>query len=201
MALADANVTEPASLLDDAENAIVCVNRLINGCAQETNELGSKVKSIALKTIDVLFSIPTQKDTDKQRRKVIKEYSTVLCDYSKSMNQTLSSLNRSWMELDQALGFYLMSAGHDMDTNPKEIGHLIDAMTDARNNIPDAKYVTSYLSTSIKDSAGGLTGLEDAIAESGRTLERLTGELNLGDAVLQRQIILAERLQQMLSQE
>lgn len=200
MDITDAKQSDSASLLRTANDAVNGANSQIQYCAKAVREFGSDVRGIAEETVDVLFSFPSQVDIDSRVQEVVEQYSYILCGFSSRMNDVLSKLNRTWMEVDQALGFYFLAAGRDEDTNPDELRQLIALLTQVREQTPGARNEVKSLSSAIKTSAGGLKDLDSAIVESTDTLARLNGELDLGSAVITRQIILAERLHDLLSQ-
>ena len=199
MDITDAKQSNSASLLRVANDTVSGANSQIQYCAKAVRELGTEVRYIAEETVEVLFSIPSQVDIETRMREVLKQYSSVLCGFSARMDDVLTKLNRAWMDVDQALGFYLVSKGRDEDANPEELRQLIDLLTQVREQTPGTRKEIKNLSSAIKSSAGGLDGLEEAIAESTDTLERLNGELDLGSAVITRHIILAERLHDLLN--
>ena len=200
MDVTNARLSDSTSLLNDANEAVNDANSQIQFCAKAVRELGTEVRSVAEETVEVLFSVPSQADIETRMQDVIEQYSSILCGFSTRMKAVLTKLNRAWMEVDQALGFYLLSKGRDADANPEELRQLIDLLTRVREQTPDARTEVKILSSAIRTSAGGLSDLEDAIAKSTDTLERLNGELDLGSAVITRQIILAERLHDLLTQ-
>ena len=195
----DSNVSDTTSLLEDAEIAVHAANERIEYFAGVIRKLGKDVKAIALTTIDVLLSFPSQADIESRKKDVVEQYSDILCDFSQGIHEPLATLNRRWNDVDQALGFYLLSSGRAADADPKALCQLIDAMKSAREQIPAATTEIANLSSGIKGSAGGLDGLDDAILESRQILTRLSGELELADAVLTRQIQLAERLYELIT--
>lgn len=194
MRVPDAKLPDTASLLKFAENAVNSANSQITACSTAIRVLSSSVRAIALDTIEVLLSSSAQADIDRRKSEVVKQYSTVLYTFSQNIDDPIVALNKAWMALDQDLGFYLLSAGRETDTDPEEIRQLINVMINARKEIPETVTLISNIKDVIKASAGGLTGLEEAINESSCMLDRLSGELDLGDAVLQRQILLSSRL-------
>ena len=195
----DSNISDTTSLLEVAEIAVHAANGRIEYFARVIRELGMDVRAIALKTIDVLLSFPSQADIESRKKDVVEQYSNILCDFSQRIHEPLATLNRSWKDVDQALGFYLLSRGRAADTDPKDVRQLIDAMKSAREQIPAATTEIANLSSGIKGSAGGLDGLDDAIIESRQILKMLSSELELAGAVLTRQIQLAERLYELIT--
>ena len=191
---------DDANLQADAENAVQSANGLISSCAALIRQLGTDVRAIAMETIDVLLASPSDVDIGRRKAEVTKQYSSLLLEFSNAMDAKVKLLNWSWTDVDQSMGFYLIDKGGKDNTDPAELRQLTDAMSNARKEIPDTAASISNLTVAIRSSAGGLTGLEEPIVKSTRTLERLNGELDVGDAVLRRQIILAGRLFDTLSQ-
>lgn len=198
--MSESNIQRPAmtNLLATAEQAMESANNQIASCTEAIRVLGPKVRAIAMKTIDMLLSYPTQDDIDRRKVEVVKQYSTLLYDFTNNMEGPLEKLNLSWMTVEQAMGFYLLSSGRDSDADPQDLRKLIDGMIDAQQQVPLAKSDISNLSAAIKGSAGGLHGLEDSIESATCTLQKLSEELDHGYAVFNRQIILAERLHELL---
>lgn len=200
MSLHDAHMSDSPDLLQVAEDAINNANLQIQYFATSVSNLGSNVRAIALKTIDVLLSSPSQVDVDRRKVEVVDQYSTVLNDFSKEIREPLANLNRSWMDVDQALGFYLVSTGREASVNQADLHELIETMTVTRQQIPDTIKEISNLIAAIRASAGGLEGLNPSIEGATELLEKLNGELDLADSVILRQVILAKRLHSLLSQ-
>ncbi len=198
MSIQDKHHPDLQYLLDVAESAVGDANNQIEYFTHEVRSLGKQVRSIALKTIDVLLSFPSQADIDLRKKEVVDQYSTVLHSFSEYVDEPLTSLNRSWMAVDQSLGFYLLSSGRDSDVNPSDVRQLIKAMIDAKVKIPGTADEIRNLMAAIRSSAGGLDGLDEAISGAIATLEKLVGELELAEAVLDRQITLAQRLHDLL---
>lgn len=186
------------NLLATAEQALESANNQIASCTDAIRILGPKVREIAMKTIDVLLSYSTQNDIDRRKVEVVDQYSSLLYGFTKNMEGPLEKLNLSWMTVEQAMGFYLLSSGRNSDANPNELRQLIDAMIDAQQQVPMAKSDIANLSAAIRGSAGGLNGLEDSIESATYTLQKLSEELDHGYAVFNRQIVLAERLHELL---
>ena len=190
----DSLIPPTTSLLESAKRALESANAQIRYCTNEINELGPKVRAIAMKTIDVLLSYPSQSDIDRRKEEVVEQYSVLLVNFASNMESPLKELNSSWMAVEQSMGFYLLSSGRRSDSEPKDIRRLIQAMTKAQKQVPPAKSDIANLADAIKGSAGGLHGLEDPINSVASTLERLSEELEHGYAIYGRQIELAERL-------
>lgn len=200
MKLQDAHFPDTPDLLQVAEDAIENANGQIQYFTESIRGLGSRVRAIALKTIDLLLSSPSQADVGRRKDEVVDQYSSVLNDFSTEMREPLANLNRSWMEVDQALGFYLVSTGRESTVNPSDLLALIETMTATRVRIPETIAEISNLIAAIRASAGGLEGLDLSIRNATEILEKLNGELDLADSVILRQVILAERLYGLLSQ-
>lgn len=198
MDIVDLNIADPVSLHQIAVEAIETSGNQIAACRAATREFGKNSQAIALKTLDVLFSGPKEPDIDEQKRDVIGQFAQVLRDFSTSFFDNVAELNLSWMEVDQAVAFYLLAKGREINPDVEDIRALKDAMQTLRGGIPDTRRELANLSVAIQGSAGGLDGLEDDIHVAIEMLSRLSGELDHGGAVLQRQIILAERLIDMI---
>ena len=194
MTLPDTKTPDAENLLGNAINAIQSANGLIYSCSSTIRQLGVDVRSIAMKSIDVLLSSPSEVDIGQRKREVVEQYSTLLTDFSEGMDSRVSLLNWSWMDVDQSMGLYLLDLGRNKDVDPSDVRQLANAMTDSRKVIPETIETIANLAAAIRSSAGGLPGLEESIHSATLTLERLSGELDLGDAVLKRQIVLAGRL-------
>ena len=194
MTISDAKIPDIDSIQTDAANAVNSANGLIEFCANAIRQLSSEVRSIAIETIDVLLSSPSEVDIELRKTKVVEQYSSLLLEFSKTMDAKVTLLNWSWMDVDQSMGLYLVSIGRSDDVDPQVIRQIIDTLSDSRKGIPDTTETISNLTAAIKSSAGGLPGLEKPIAMAVDTLDRLNGELDLGDAVIKRQIILGGRL-------
>lgn len=199
MSVQDAHFPDTPDLLSVAENAIQSANSRIQYFSSAIRNLGLDVRSIAETTFDLLLSYPTQDDIEQRKLEVVEKYSTLLFGFSDEIHEPLASLNRSWMEIDQSLGFYLLSTGRETSVNMADIRELIESLTETREHIPPTIAEVSNLIGAIRASAGGLEGLDTAIKDSTETLEKLNGELDLADSVILRQIILAERLHTLLS--
>lgn len=200
MGLPDTIPSDTASLLDLAEQALQSANCQREFFTDHIKELGRNARSIATETLDVLFAHRTQAEIELRRREVVSQYSSILLAFSSGMEEPLALLNRAWMDIDQSLGFYLLAAGRESEVDPESVVNLINEMSKVKDQFPDAKTAASNLSNAIQGSAGGLVGLEEPIALSSRTLERLEGEFDLGEAVLSRQIILASHLHNLLTE-
>ncbi len=199
MAVKESRLPDTASLQEVAGKAVQNADKQIEYCAQAAREFGKRAQSAASDALDRLFSLPSQNDDERRRREVVEQFATVLRDFSNHMADPIVKLNRSWMDVDQGLGFYLLSAGREPTFDATEIRSLIKSMTDTRNKIPGSKLEASNLADAIRTSAVGFESLDETRAASTRTLEQLFGELDLGQAVLTRQIILSERLCEMLA--
>ena len=196
MTLPDTKIPSSENLLGDAVNAIQSANGLIDSSANAIRQLGTDVRSVAMESIDVLLSSPSEVDIERRKREVIEQYSALLLKFSKVMDTQVSLLNWSWMDVDQSMGLYLLNLSRNEEADPSDIRRLTDAMSDSRMVIPETTVSIANLAVAIKSSAGGLPGLEEPISLATLTLDRLNGELDLGDAVLKRQIIMAGRLLQ-----
>ncbi len=194
MSSTDLQMPDAASLLVAAENAVEHANNQIEYCIESIDQFRESVRHHAIETIDVLLSSPLENSNEPAKDEVVDEFKSTLLGFSETMNRILNIVNVSWMEVDQSLGFYLIYRGREEDTDPSEIRDLTNVMSDSRHKIPETLEVISNLSMVIKGFAFGLTELEDVSAKAVRTLERINGELDLADAVLKRQIILAGRL-------
>ena len=199
VSMQDVQLPKSPELLLVAENAIASANQEIQYFTSEIRLLGSNVRSIAMTTIDLLLTNPSSQDFGKRKREVRDQYSKILIKFSDELRERVARVNRCWMTVDQALGFYLISTGQNSDVRVSDLSTLIDTMIRTRQQIPSTVEEISNLISAIKASAGGLHGLEDAIGEATKILERLNGELDLADSVIQRQIILAKRLHEVLS--
>lgn len=200
MSTMDTQLPDTSSPLQVAENSLSSASDQIQYFTGAIRDLGSRVRSIADETFDLLLSYTSKNDIERRKREVVNQYSTVLNEFASDLNKPLSQLNRAWMTVDQSLGFYFVATGPDSSVDLSELLDLIDAMNSARRPIPDAIGETSNLITAIRSSAGGLEGLDAAIERATNILEKVSGELDLADAVIQRQIILAERLYELLSE-
>ena len=116
------------------------------------------------------------------------------------MDKTTLALNRSWMNVDQGMGFYLLAHGRESDPNPAAVRSLVEALTDLKSRIPNARLEIANLSAAIQGSTGGLDGLEEAVAQAQHSLDSLDGQLDHAAALLTRQIVLAERLYDLITQ-
>lgn len=199
VSMQDVKLPESPELLRIAENAIASANQEIQYFTSEVRQLRSSVRSIAMTTIDLLLSNPSSQDVGKRKREVVDQYSRILMEFSNEVRERVARVNRCWMTVDQALGFYLISTGQDTGVRVSDLSTLIDTMIKTRQQIPGTVEEISNLISAIKASAGGLHGLEDAIGDATKILERLNGELDLADSVIQRQIILAKRLHEVLA--
>ena len=194
----DVNIDDTESLLEATREAITVCSARISSCMEATRKLGADSRSIAHKTLEVLFSHPNQADIDNRRGEVVAQYGRVLNHYASTIYENIAALNLSWMNIDQGMGFLLLGMGRESDSDTAEVQRLIEAMKRLLNDIPAAREEIAYLASAIRGSAGGLDGLADDIAKSVDMLERLSGELDHGAAVLTRQIILAQRLVELL---
>ena len=194
----DTRVTPANSRLEIAEITLQSANMQIELCTQAISNFGPKVRSIAMQTIDVLLSNPTQSDIDRRKREVVEQYSKLLVDFSRNMENPIKKLNSSWMTVEQNMGFFLLSSGRNVATEPVEIRRLIDAMTGVQQKVPLAKLEIANLSDAVKGSAGGLHELEDSIEVATTTLDKLSDELSHGYAIFGRQIALAEQLYELV---
>lgn len=199
MDIINLNVDDTESLLKATQEAIKSSRIHISLCMDATRKFGSDSRTVALKSLEVLFSAPGAPDIDKQKCDVIAQYSQVLRGYSSTIYESIAALNQSWMNIDQGMGFLLLGKGRETDSDPGDIQALIHDMKHLRDDIPAARAEIANLSVAIQGSAGGLDGLEDDIAQSVEMLDRLSGELDHGAAVLARQIILAQRLVELIA--
>ena len=194
MSSTDLQLPDAASLLVAAENAVEHAKVQIEYCANSIDRFREGVRHCATETIDVSLSTPSENIREPAKDQVVVQFESTLLGFSETMNRILNALNVSWMDVDQALGFYLISRGREKATEPSEIRDLTKVMSDSRNKIPETMEVISNLSRVINGIACGFPEIEDSGAKAVRTLERINGELDLADAVLKRQIILAGRL-------
>ena len=193
MSSIDLQFPDAASLLLAAENAVAHANVQIEYCANSIDKFREGVRHCATETIDMSLASPSENNIKPAMDHVV-DFESTLLGFSETMNRILSAMNLSWMDVDQSLGFYLISKGREESTEPSEIRDLTKVMSDSRNKIPGTVEVISNLLRVINGIACGFPEIEDASTKAVRTLERINGELDLADAVLKRQTILAGRL-------
>ena len=194
MSSTDLKLPDTTSLLVAARNAVEHAEVQIEYCANSIDSFREGVRHYATEVIDATLSTGLDTASEPTKNQVVVQFESNLLGFSETMNRILNALNVSWMDVDQSLGFYLIAIGREAGAKPSEIRDLTKTMSDSRSKIPQTMEVISNLSTVINGIACGFPELEDASAKAVRTLERINGELDLADAVLKRQIILAGRL-------
>ena len=194
-------VQDSTMLLESANQALQSTSSQIEFSANQIRSTGKKVRAIAVETIDLLLSYPSQSDLETRKQAVVEQYSEVLSTFARSMAIPIKELNRAWMSVEQNMGFFFLSSGRETGTDSAEIRDLITVMTEAQKLIPETTSDIANLKDAIMASAGGLRDLDDPIDSAVSTLARLSEELEHGYAIFGRQIALAERLHEILVEE
>ena len=194
-------VQDSTMLLESANQALQSTNGQIEFSANQIRSTGKKVRAIAVETIDLLLSYPSQSDIETRKQAVVEQYSEALSTFARNMAIPIKDLNRAWMSVEQNMGFFFLSSGRDSGPDSSELRKLINVMTEAQQLIPETTSDIANLKDAIKASAGGLRGLDDPIDSAISTLTRLSEELEHGYAIFGRQIALAERLHEILVEE
>lgn len=201
MVVKEAKIPEWAEVWGMPDDVLNKISSQIDYFHTATVNLGAQVHSIATETIDLLLATPVPGDIDPRRHDIVVRYSSVLTQFSKVTQDPDRSFNHFWTELEQSVSFYLLDAGHNDSTKPDEISGLIGEIACLRDRIPGLMAQISNLSSAIEGSAGALPGLEDAIADATGLLNRASGELNMGAAIMTRLIGTAEHLHKLLTEK
>ena len=194
MSATDLQLPDTASLLVAAENAVNHAKSQIEFSTNTIDGFREGVRHYATESLDALLSSPIEISGESAKDESVEELKSTLLGFSDTMNRILDTINVSWMDVDQALGFYLIDRTGEEAKEPSELRDLAKAMSDSRRAIPETLEVISNLTRVIDGISCAFPEIEDAGAKAVGTLKRINGELDLGDAVLKRQIILAGRL-------
>ena len=151
--------------------------------------------------IDAVFHDHREDDREPRRDEAILRLESVLTALASDLHEEFVEYWDIKMELDQGIGFYLLHADRDLDVNPGELLELVRAMTAARDAMASEQAAISRLLDAILRSAGALPELESAVDYAERELRDAGGEMDNAEAILTRQIIMAERLYKILTRE
>lgn len=201
MVVREAKAPEWVSLWGMPEDVLRRIRKQVDYFQNATNKLGEQVRDIAGETIDLLLSSPVPKDIDQQKRDIVERYSAILVQFASTTDDPDLTLNQIWTDLEQSVSFYLLDAGQNDDTDPAEIRDLIDELTRHRNRIPGLIAEISNVSAVIKGSAGTLSELSVAGADSMDVLKRTTCELDMGAAIMKRLVSMAQHQHKLLRAE
>ncbi len=182
---------DSSSYRELATTAINQASSQIRRCTSEIERIGSRTRSIAMDTLNLLASNPSYDARERRKQEVVKEYGAELTGFAVRMEPLLRTLNRAWIDLDQALSSYLLAVQREGSVKSNDIAKLIVEMKNMQHKVPPTRAVVKEMANAITSSAGGLVGLEDPIAAANQSASQLVSELDLSYAVLERQIILA----------
>ena len=180
--------------LEVAKTAVDQANLQIQRCSSEIDNVGARTRFIAIETLRLLSTSPSDDAIERRKEVVVKEYGAELKGFADRMEPLLKALNHAWIDVDQGLSSYLLAVRLEDTVALNEIDGLIGEMLGIQRQVPSTRTLVKDMADGIVSSSGGLVGLEAPIAAASQVANRLVSELELSSAVLERQIILAKHI-------